>query len=41
MTAPQASAARRGTLDDARALKFEIKNPLRDLPAQGEVVVLQ
>jgi hypothetical protein len=29
------------TLDDARRLKFEIRNPLRDLPSQGEVAVLQ
>jgi len=38
---PHLKRDRMWTLDDARALKFEIKNPLRDLPAQGEVLVLQ
>jgi hypothetical protein len=38
---PHLKRDRMWTLDDARALKFEIRNPLRDLPAQGDVAVWQ
>ena len=35
------SAVQAGTLDDIRKQQFEIRDPLKDLPSQGPVVVLQ
>ena len=38
---PHLRSDKRWTLDDIRKQQFEIRDPLKDLPSAGPVVVLQ